>query len=135
MDGHFHSVNNNNDDSDSQTDMTIINKNNRTWHSIELLDHYLNLHGSSTGSMKKTSSSSAEAALSSSASITNNNNHNNHWTHAKKSFRLRSGHEFDFTCQTNGSLPDSQIFWYLRDVHTNHLRNITELRLVVGFPI
>ncbi|XP_027203547.2 uncharacterized protein LOC113797380 isoform X3 [Dermatophagoides pteronyssinus] len=119
QDGHFHGVNN--DDSDSHPDMTISN-NNRTWHSIELLDHYLHRHGSSTGSMKIASSSSTEAASFSSASITNNN----HWTHAKKSFRLRSGYEFDFTCQTNGSLPDSQIFWYLRDINTNRLRNITE---------
>ena len=128
QDGHFHGVNN--DDSDSHPDMTISN-NNRTWHSIELLDHYLHRHGSSTGSMKiaSSSSSSTEAASFSSASITNNN----HWTHAKKSFRLRSGYEFDFTCQTNGSLPDSQIFWYLRDINTNRLRNITEFRLVYCF--
>lgn len=127
QDGHFHSVNS--DNSDNHPDMTISN-NNRTWHSIELLDHYLHRHGSLTESMKiassSSSSSTAETAASSSSSVTNNNP----WTHAKKSFRLRSGFEFDFTCQTNGSLPDAQIFWYLRDIHTNHLRNITEFRLV-----
>lgn len=73
----------------------------------------------------------------------NRNQKPNHFEHLRKRqrqssialqmVRIRSGFEIEFVCQTNGSKPNARIFWYLKDYHTDTLRNITNLRFVEQF--